>query len=214
MWQMKLAELERRLIGERIRAGVKAAEHRGVKLGRKSKLTPQQIDHACKLVDGGDDRQKAAAPFRSDARPFTGRLPGSARLFQMNLHRGFRRVFAVLWVLYGASVVMYPFYAAEKAMDAAASFSVMTFNSCIGAPRNQGLSYDDQLRVCSAESRHAFDSVGLGTGWKNLWMNLRWHLLWALPVVLLVPPLIVYGVIWLLLKIGLWVARGFRESPG
>ena len=41
MWQMigVLAELERSLISERTRAGVKAAKGRGVKFGRKPKLT-------------------------------------------------------------------------------------------------------------------------------------------------------------------------------
>jgi DNA invertase Pin-like site-specific DNA recombinase len=45
MWQMIgiLAELERRLISERTRAGVKAAKGRGGKLGRKPKMKPQQI---------------------------------------------------------------------------------------------------------------------------------------------------------------------------
>ena len=41
MWQMigVLAELERSLISERTSAGVKAAKRRGVKFGRKRKLT-------------------------------------------------------------------------------------------------------------------------------------------------------------------------------
>jgi len=66
MWQMigVLAELERSLIGERTRAGVKAAQKRGVKFGRKPKMTPQQIDHARELIDGGKDRQKVAALFK------------------------------------------------------------------------------------------------------------------------------------------------------
>jgi DNA invertase Pin-like site-specific DNA recombinase len=44
MWQMigLLAELERSLISERTRAGVKAAKRRGVKFGPKRKLTPQR----------------------------------------------------------------------------------------------------------------------------------------------------------------------------
>lgn len=48
MWQMigVLAELERSLISERTRAGVKAAQRRGVKFGRKRTLTPEQIGHA------------------------------------------------------------------------------------------------------------------------------------------------------------------------
>src|SRR5713101_3231156 len=60
MWQMigLLAELERSLISERTRAGVKAAKRSGVKFGRKRKLNPQQIDHARKLIDEGEhDRQ-------------------------------------------------------------------------------------------------------------------------------------------------------------
>src|SRR6202140_3641832 len=45
MWQMigVLAELERSLISERTRAGGKDAQHRGVKFGRKPKLTPERL---------------------------------------------------------------------------------------------------------------------------------------------------------------------------
>ena len=68
MWQMigVLAELERSLISERTRAGVKAAKRRGVKFGRKPKLTPQQIDHARKLIDDGERREDVAALFNVD----------------------------------------------------------------------------------------------------------------------------------------------------
>src|ERR1700680_3958397 len=66
MWQMigVLAELERSLISERTRAGVKAAQRRGVKFGRKPKLTPQQIAHAQKLIGGGQRREDVAALFK------------------------------------------------------------------------------------------------------------------------------------------------------
>jgi DNA invertase Pin-like site-specific DNA recombinase len=62
MWQMigVLAELERSLILERSRAGVKAAQRRGVKFGRKPKLTLDQIQHARKLVEQGESRQYIA----------------------------------------------------------------------------------------------------------------------------------------------------------
>jgi len=58
MWQMigVLAELEKSLISERTRAGVKAAQRRGVKFGRKVKLTPEQTDHALRLIDKGEVR--------------------------------------------------------------------------------------------------------------------------------------------------------------
>jgi DNA invertase Pin-like site-specific DNA recombinase len=67
MWQMigLLAELERSLISEWTRAGVKAAQRRGVKFGRKRSLTAQQIDHARKLIDKGElDRQGIADLFK------------------------------------------------------------------------------------------------------------------------------------------------------
>jgi DNA invertase Pin-like site-specific DNA recombinase len=66
MWQMigLLAELERSLISERTRAGVKDAQARGVKFGRKPKLTPQQIAHAQKLIDEGQRREDVADLFK------------------------------------------------------------------------------------------------------------------------------------------------------
>jgi DNA invertase Pin-like site-specific DNA recombinase len=62
MWQMigVLAELERSLISERTRAGVKAAKRRGVKFGRKPRLTPERIAHARKLIEKGEARQYVA----------------------------------------------------------------------------------------------------------------------------------------------------------
>lgn len=68
MWQMigVLAELERSLIAERTRAGVKAAQARGVQFGRKRKLTPQQIIHARKLIESGDAVPQIAKLFSVD----------------------------------------------------------------------------------------------------------------------------------------------------
>ncbi len=65
MWQMigVLAELERSLITERTHAGIQAAKHRGVKFGRRPKLTAQQIGHARKLIDEGHRREDVAALF-------------------------------------------------------------------------------------------------------------------------------------------------------
>jgi DNA invertase Pin-like site-specific DNA recombinase len=49
-----LAELEKSLIQERTKAGRAAAVARGVQMGRKAKLTPQQIRHAAKLIGQGE----------------------------------------------------------------------------------------------------------------------------------------------------------------
>jgi len=62
MWQMVgiLAELERSLIQERTKAGRAAAQARGVKMGRKPKLTPQQVVHARKLLGQGESPNTVA----------------------------------------------------------------------------------------------------------------------------------------------------------
>jgi len=55
-----LAEFERALIVERTRAGLTSAKQRGTKLGRKPKLSPDQIDHARKLIDAGESPSHVA----------------------------------------------------------------------------------------------------------------------------------------------------------
>lgn len=57
MWQMVgiLAELERSLIQERTKAGRAAAVSRGVRMGRKPLLTAQQVAHARKLREQGEN---------------------------------------------------------------------------------------------------------------------------------------------------------------
>src|SRR5262249_10768932 len=56
MWQLVgiLAELERSLIQERTTAGRAAAQARGVKMGRKPLLSPQQVTHARQLLEQGE----------------------------------------------------------------------------------------------------------------------------------------------------------------
>src|ERR1700689_3774521 len=63
MWRLigVLAKLERSVRRDRTRAGVRAASPRVVKFGRKPKLTPQQIDHARKMIDAGERREDVAA---------------------------------------------------------------------------------------------------------------------------------------------------------
>ncbi len=66
MWQMigVLAELERSLIRERTKAGRDAAIKHGVKMGRKPKLSPQQLAHARKLIENGESPAHVAQLFK------------------------------------------------------------------------------------------------------------------------------------------------------
>jgi hypothetical protein len=51
---------------------VKAAQCRGVKLGRKAKLTPGQIDRARKPIDKGEARQYVADVLTVERTTLTG----------------------------------------------------------------------------------------------------------------------------------------------
>lgn len=55
-----LAEFERSMIVERTRAGMAFAKQRGTKLGRKPKLTNDQIAHAKNLIDMGESPRQVA----------------------------------------------------------------------------------------------------------------------------------------------------------
>ena len=49
-----LAEFERSLVFERTRAGLASAKLRGARIGRPKSLTPAQVRHARKLLDGNE----------------------------------------------------------------------------------------------------------------------------------------------------------------
>ena len=62
-----LAEFERLLIIERTKAGLAAAKRRGKYPGRPKLLTPQQIKHARKMLDRGEETTgSVAALFKVD----------------------------------------------------------------------------------------------------------------------------------------------------
>ena len=65
MWQMLavMAEMEHGLIKERTKAGIADARARGVKFGRKPKLTRQQITQARKLIAEGERPEDVATSF-------------------------------------------------------------------------------------------------------------------------------------------------------
>ncbi len=78
MWQMVgiLAELERSLIQERTKAGRAAALARGVRMGRKPKLTSQQVTHARKLIGQGEHHDTVAQSLNVSRRTLYRALQG------------------------------------------------------------------------------------------------------------------------------------------
>ncbi len=59
-----IADFERSLIGERTSAGRAAAKAKGVRFGPKPILTPEQIDHARRLIDKGQSVSEVARLLR------------------------------------------------------------------------------------------------------------------------------------------------------
>jgi len=55
------AQLERRMISKRTKEGLAAARRRGVQLGRKPKLTPDQVQQARDKLDAGNHTQSELA---------------------------------------------------------------------------------------------------------------------------------------------------------
>ena len=78
MWQMVgiLAELERSLIQERTQAGRAAAVARGVRMGRKPKLSLQQVAHAKKLLGQGERHDAVAQSLNVSRRTLYRALQG------------------------------------------------------------------------------------------------------------------------------------------
>lgn len=58
-----VAEFERSLINERRREGVAIAQRKGVKFGRPSKLTDDQVKDMVARIEAGQDKKSVAAEF-------------------------------------------------------------------------------------------------------------------------------------------------------
>jgi DNA invertase Pin-like site-specific DNA recombinase len=68
-----LAEVERDLTTERTKAGLAAAKRRGVKLGRKPKLTAADVDHARRMIASGAESVAGMARILKVGRNTLGR---------------------------------------------------------------------------------------------------------------------------------------------
>lgn len=73
-----LAEFERGLITERTRAGSVAARRRGIKAGRKPKLTPEKVADAQRLIDQGENPGEVAKSFDVSVATLYRHLPAAA----------------------------------------------------------------------------------------------------------------------------------------
>lgn len=68
-----LSEIEREITIERTREGLATAKRRGVKLGRKPKLTTPDVDHARRMIDSGEETVSGMARILKVGRNTLGR---------------------------------------------------------------------------------------------------------------------------------------------
>lgn len=74
-----LAQMERELIAERTRAGLKAAKARGQELGRRRVITPEKMDTARHLLQTGKSIPEIAVTLGVSAPSVYRSFPGGAR---------------------------------------------------------------------------------------------------------------------------------------
>lgn len=125
----------------------------------------------------------------------------------MNVRRGLTRIGIILWVFYAGWVAWYPIHDDIRRRQEAYNLTGEVLQGCLRYADNsdcwpkyeQGMKKDKELYP-----------IG------SLWTESGWNLLWLLPTALFVPPVVLYGIIWALVKIVLWVASGFRRpsAPG
>ena len=73
-----LAEFERSLITERTRTGMAAAKQRGDKVGRKPKLSDDQVNHARNLIDAGESPRQVAKSLGVSTATLYRKIPAAA----------------------------------------------------------------------------------------------------------------------------------------
>jgi DNA invertase Pin-like site-specific DNA recombinase len=73
-----LHDFELALILERTRTGLAQAKQRGTKLGRKRKLTPEQVETAKRLIDIGESPRQVAREFKVSIATLYRLIPAAA----------------------------------------------------------------------------------------------------------------------------------------
>lgn len=77
-WLKALAAFERSAVVERTQIGLMAARLRGAKLGRRPKLTPEQVAFARRLIESGESPASAAKTVGVSTATLYRAIPGGA----------------------------------------------------------------------------------------------------------------------------------------
>lgn len=131
---------------------------------------------------------------------------------RIHLRRGFHRIFLILWVIYVVWTVRAFWYPDWVAMRDRRS-AIAHYNNCIASPDTGDwfdryrLSGSKDLSVSKADRCRAVEDREIAASGAEDGRDL----IWEIPLVLFVPPFMMYGIIWGLCKTGWWVFRGFLD---
>lgn len=125
---------------------------------------------------------------------------------RLNLRRGFNRIYLVLTILWCLWILWWPVKSRNEAYSGAFSRAYTSFDLCRDIP---GGSHE----YCVKTREAALAEAKRDTLDKNpyLWASGGFNAsLLLFPVFMVVPPAIIYGLLFGLAKLGLWIIDGFK----
>jgi hypothetical protein len=134
----------------------------------------------------------------------------------LNLRRGFNRIFVLLFVSWALFCLFaYPILMAREVK----AHYDRDFKSCYRTYGVQGLADFGSLQICLSRAdseRKTGTYSGFGFVWdEGEFWSLRGyyrHMGWMLAGIILVPPLLFYGLAWGVALVCRWIWLGFRAS--
>ena len=117
----------------------------------------------------------------------------------MNIRRGMNRLFIIAWVVYGVWLL---WYAIREPVNTAHSAALQWLQTCYHtAPAADWEHCRDSYEQSVKDAEQAQNREMRQPSWIGLVL-----------LMLVVPPLIAYGIIFMLVKVTSWVVAGFRTS--
>ena len=115
--------------------------------------------------------------------------------------RGLNRTFFVLWALYFLAFSWSIFNTYHEYYRKQVDGAYFLHTPCLKP-------YEE----CSKELKEKLDTIEEEFSVAALAYDDRWLLAWVVPALLIVPPMLLYGLVLAILKTLAWIARGFQAE--
>jgi hypothetical protein len=125
---------------------------------------------------------------------------------RFNLRRGFNRIYLVITIVWCLYVLWYPVKARNKEYIGAYNYASSSFDGCRALPGNSYQQCWDKQHAMEAEAKRDI----LDPNPYLRFTGGSYVLLLFLPAAMVIPPAIIYGLLFALVKLVLWIINGFR----